>query len=90
MSQTLSTEMKKYVAKTQFGFTKRGGDRTSIRLPVVLIEAAKEFCHERHVSLTYLCNCIDRARPEEMSMSEACRCIFVMVKEHPEEIVFND
>lgn len=90
MSQTLNTEMKKYVEKAQFGFAKRGGDKTTVRLPAILIDAAKGFCRERHVSLTYFCNCIDRARPEGMTMSEACRCVFTMVKERPGEIVFND
>ena len=86
----MSKEMEKYVGRTCFGFTKRGGDRTSIRLPIVLIDAARVFCRERHITMTYLCRCIDTARPKGMSMADACRCIFEKIKANPEEIVFND
>lgn len=86
VKQTLN----KYIKTEIYAFKRVDGTRSSIRVPVILIEKAKEFCAKKGISLQYLVKCIEHQRPQGLNQSDSIRYILFEILYNGAEVTFDD
>ena len=90
MSNRINEMLTNFVDDYCVAFDTADGKHTSIRLPAVLCEAARRFCHERGFTRNDLVRMIDARRPADLLRTEAVRTVFYQIYFNPEGVKFDD
>lgn len=86
IKQTLS----KFADYTLLTYKKADGNRTSVRLPKALVDAAKEYSIKNGITVQCLASLLESNRPDDVPQSEAIRRMFDEIYYKGDEVALND